>query len=68
MTLGEQILHIVHAKPGVRVPEIVLHLETSESSVRRALKALKAEGQAEFRGASKTGGCYAISSDRDADS
>jgi DNA-binding FadR family transcriptional regulator len=41
----------------------VARLGASEASVRRALKALKADGLVAFRGASKTGGYYATPSD-----
>ena len=51
------------AEPGLRVPEMVARLGSSRSSVKRALKALKADGLATFRGATKTGGYYPIATD-----
>ncbi len=62
MSLRKRVLRLVRAEPGVRVPEIVARLEASESSVRRVLRALKADGRATFRGAPKTGGYYPTAS------
>ena len=61
--LPDRVLRLLRAEPGVRVPELVARLGASEASVRRALKALKADGLVAFRGASKTGGYYATPSD-----
>ncbi len=68
-TMAERVLLFVRAEPGARVPEMVAHLGISQSSVRRALRVLKADGRVTFRGAPKTGGYQALpSDDREADS
>ncbi len=63
--LPERVLRLLIAEPGLRVPEIVADLGSSRSSVKRALKALKADGRVKFRGATKTGGYYPTSSDEE---
>ncbi len=63
--LLQSTLRLLIAEPGLRVPELVSRLGSSRSSVKRALRALKADGRVTFRGASKTGGYHPIPSDEE---
>ncbi len=60
MTSAGEIFVMVRKHPGIRVPELALLVGKSKPTVERAVAQLKKEGEIEYRGSKKTGGCHLI--------
>ena len=56
---ASQLLELIRSIPGLKTTEFVAHTGKPKRSIERWLKQLKAQGQIEFRGATKTGGYHA---------
>lgn len=55
-----QLLALIATNPGKRANELAVLVGKSVQTVERYVKALKARGEIEFRGAPKNGGYYAV--------
>jgi ATP-dependent DNA helicase RecG len=53
------LLDYVQTNPGQRASEMAVFFAVTQRTIERWLKQLKAQGQVEFRGATKTGGYHA---------
>ena len=61
--LPEQIVQLLEANPGLRVPSLMEQFGVSESTVKRVIRELKSAGRVTFRGAPKTGGYHLTTRD-----
>ena len=55
-----RLLALIATNPGKRANELAVLVGKSVQTVERYVKALKARGEIEFRGAPKNGGYYAV--------
>ncbi len=53
-----QVLQLLHASPGSRVPDLAKTAKKSRPSIERYLRELRNAGKIEFRGAPKNGGYF----------
>ena len=58
------LLAIIKQYPGLRAPSLAEKVPTATKNIERWLKQLKEKGLVEFRGAAKTGGYYALETDK----
>ena len=60
---ANSLLAIIRQYPGLRVPSLAEKVPTSSKNIERWLKKLKDTKNIEFRGASKTGGYFAVTNE-----